>query len=249
MKTYITEPKWQIIKNAFSEKTLNRKRKCSLFNIYNFIVHVIKTGSAWRDLQCEPDTKWQTVYGYFYKWRSEGVFEEMRRLAVASAMAGEELDELIFDAQSVKTKCGGPVGYDGGKKVKGRKRHIAVNLAGLIVATVVTAANISENKGGIQLSDCISRVYEGPKTVWADQGYKKTFVQRLTNVLGWAVNIVRGVAGEGFKVQPKRWIVERSFAWLGIYRRLNCDYEKTIESSLAVMDIAATMCALKKCKT
>ena len=126
---------------------------------------------------------------------------------------------------------GGPRGYDAGKKVKGRKRHILVDTQGLLLKAVVHAADIQDRDGGRQLVDSLN-LEDWPRLrkLWADAGYRGSFEDWVTARTGWSVEIVEKPLGGGFQVLPRRWVVERTFAWLGKFRRLSKDYEALPQS-------------------
>lgn len=145
----------------------------------------------------------------------------------------------ILDSQSVKTtEKGGLRGYDAGKKVKGRKRHILVDTLGLVMAVVVHAANVQDRDGARMVLERVKNRFPRLKKIWADGGYAGQLVEWVAGLGDWVLEIVKRTEASQFVVLPKRWIVERTFAWLGRYRRMSKDYEGLPENSEAMVHIA-----------
>jgi len=145
----------------------------------------------------------------------------------------------IVDSQSVKTvSIKGERGYDGGKKIKGRKRHIIVDTMGLLLLVIVTAASVQDRDGAKLLLARLKIRLELPRLqlIWADGGYRGKLIEWVADKCQWLLEIVkRNDDLKGFKVLPKRWIVERTFGWLHHYRRLSKDYEEHPETSEAMI--------------
>ena len=228
---------WEHIEPHVEQKTgPGRKRTVNIREIVNALCYLTKTGCQWRMLP-HDFPKWQLVAYYFYKWVADGTLLEMNdylreeiRIKVGK---DPEPSLVIMDSQSVKTTSSGDErGFDAAKQIKGRKRHCMVDTLGLLVLVMVTAASVQESDGGqelvIDVKDKTSRL----EKVIADQGYKQWLVDWVKRWQSFVLElVVKPPDQQGFQVLPKRWIVERFFAWLNNYRRLSKDYERTVASS------------------
>lgn len=206
-------------------------------------MYVVKTGCQWRQLP-EEYPPWITVYWYFCKWKRDGTLDAIKktlhRLLRKKLEKKEGPSVGIIDSQSARMTAIGSEdkGIDGHKRVKGRKRQIVVDTLGYVMSVVVHAANIHDSEGGKQLLDRLYHEerwdYGGLTKLYADQGYRGILVE-LVNQCGWQLDIVERNKEDGFAVKPKRWIVERTFAWFDNFRRLARDYERLAESSEAMI--------------
>jgi len=240
----LSDAEWQILKPLIPPaKPGGRPRKHDMRDILNGIFYEIRSGCAWRMLPHDLPP-WQTVYHYFRQWKGDGTWERMNqelrtKLRIADGRESEP-SAAILDSQSVKTTdVKGIRGYDAGKKVKGRKRHILVDTMGLLLMVLVHAASVQDRDGAKLLLDKAKHCFTRLRLIWADGGYKGKLVKWVHRTCGWTLEIVKRDKGiKGFQVLPRRWVVERTFAWFGFYRRLSKDYEVLTETSEAMIHAA-----------
>ncbi len=223
---------------------IGRPPEHDLRRIMDAILYVGRTGIPWRYLP-HDFAPWETAYGYFAAWQKEGIFDQLngllRRLVREAEGRKAEPSACVLDAQSVRTSTNVPAagqGVDAGRKIAGRKRHIGVDTLGLLLAVWVTAASVSDNTGGIHLLSQISAVIPRVTKAWADTGYRTKAIDDGAR-LGIDVEVVQRDAGvKGFKVIPRRWVIERTFGRLMHHRRLARDYETHSHRSEAIVHVA-----------
>src|SRR5450759_470106 len=259
-KTYPTDLKysaWTIIEQFFPNSKRGHPSKWERWQIVNAILYVARTGCQWRMLPKDLPP-WQTVYGYFRRWTLQGLWEKINAALVEHVRKQEgrqqQTKAAVIDSQSVKTSEGGEErGVDVHKQTPGRKRHIIVDTLGLLLIVLVHSASLQDGPGGQQtlqrLFDRIKRNVHHRwcrlKLIWADGAYRH-IVDTVRQQFGWRLEIVlRSDDVKGFQVLPWRWVVERTFGWLGRYRRLSRDFEHTCLSSEAMTYIASIRRMLK----
>jgi putative transposase len=223
-KTYpsdLNEAEWLFLLPLIPlAKSGGRPRRVDIREILNAIFYILRSGGAWRMLPHDFPA-WQTVYGYFRAWRKAGLWEQINDALRESVreQAGRAIEPSagIVDSQSVKTtETKGERGHDAHKKVTGRKRHILVDVMGLLLTVVVHAADIPERAGAkLLLQRAVTKGFARLQLIWADGGYAgadfKDWVRKLT---GWVFEVVTRPEGvKGFLVLPRRWVVERTFSW------------------------------------
>lgn len=245
----LTDEEWLVIEPLLPPaKPTGRPRAWPMREIVNAVFYVLRGGIAWRLLPSDFPP-WATVYRWFAAWRDGCVFEKMNHALVMAAREriGREASPsaAILDSQSVKTtEAGGPRGYDAGKKINGRKRHALVDTDGRALIVEPHPASIQDRDGGGPLLAISRRLFPFIERVFADAGYDHERVTAATTIL---VEIVRKLPDQvGFTVLPRRWVVERFFAWIGRNRRLAKDFEATIASARAFLYAASIMLLVRR---
>jgi transposase len=243
-ETDLTDAEWALIEPYLPPPAKRgRPRAWSFREILNGIFYVLRGGIPWRLMPTDLPP-WPSVYRWFAIWRDSGLFETINHHLVMAdrERAGREASPsaAVLDSQSVKTtESGGPRGYDAGKKVKGRKRQALVDTDGRALLLCVHPADIQDRDGAGPLLKVSRRFWPFIKTAFADAAYD---AERVTTATSIVVEIVRKHPDQvGFAVHPRRWVVERFFAWLGRNRRLAKDVEATIPSATAFLYTASVM--------
>lgn len=250
--TDLSDAEWEVIKSLLpAENPGGRPRKYPLREIVNGIFYVARSGCQWR-LMPHDFPPWWTVYFYFRFWKLLGLWEainaDLRSKLRLEDGRNVQPSAAIVDSQSVKTtESGGERGYDAGKKINGRKRHILVDTLGLLLKVVVHPASAQDRDGGRMLLETVVGHMPRLQRIWADGAYAGQLVEWASTSLGATLEIVkRSDDVRGFKVLPRRWVVERTFGWLGRYRRLSKDYEKTTASSETFIYASMTRLMLRR---
>src|SRR5215831_601830 len=234
----LTDAQWAVLEPWIPPPKLGgRPRKTNMREVVNAIFYLSREGCTWRALP-HDFPPWKTVYNYFEDWKRDGTWQQF-----LTALRCRDRRVACIDSQSVKTAGGGEeVGTDGGKKVRGRKRHVVVDTLGLLLAVVVTAANVDDARAAQRLfAQLPGKDFPRLEVVQADNKYHSEELDRWLRVhhRPYRIWVVSRPAGERrFVPLRSRWVVERTFAWLGRYRRLSRDYEHTPESGEAVVKIA-----------
>ena len=236
----LTDEEWSAIEPILpGPSRRGRKRSTDLREVVNAIRYMVRSGCEWRMLPIHFPP-WQTVYWWFRRFVRLLLFRTIHDLAVMidRERAGREASPSagVIDSQSIKAPAAKNRGYDAGKKVTGRKRHIAVDTDGRLLMVNLTTADISDSAGAQVILDAIRKRWPWLKHFFADGAYDRRQLLDKAVFLDFTVEVVRRIEGEtGFHVLPRRWVVERSFGWLTRYRRLVRDYEQRLDVSEAMI--------------
>jgi transposase len=246
-RTDLSDARWALIEPMLSAWRARRaglgiaKIQHDLREIVNAILYVNRTGIAWEYLP-HDFPPYKTVHGYFALWEKEGITEAihdaLRGKVRQAAGRSPEPTAAILDSQTVKTSGNVPEhsqGIDAGKRIKGRKRHVATDVLGLLLVVLVTAASVQDTAGGRVVVEQVARAHPTVAVAWVDSGYKQSVIDRGAQYNVDVQVVTKDPQQQGFKPQRKRWAVERTFGWLMLHRRLVRDYETNPRRSRAMI--------------
>ena len=250
----MSDKEWNIIKPLLPLERTGPGRPIDLDmrQAVNGMFYIVRTGCQWENLPSDYPNH-NSVYYHYRKWCLDGTWEQLntalRRQGRRQRDRNEEPSAGSIDSQSVETtEMGGERGYDAAKQVNGRKRHIVVDTIGNLLKVMVHAAGIQDYEAARELLRQVTQIVTTLEKLWADAIYNKCgLVEWVRETLDLVLEIVEREPGQkGFQVLPRRWVVERTFAWLGRYRRLSKDYERCTNSSEGVIYIASIHTMMKR---
>jgi putative transposase len=253
--TDLSDAEWALIEPLLPPSTnAGAPRTTNLREVVNAVFYVLRTGVAWRLLPHDFPPE-GTVRDDFHRWRRSGLWQRIHdqlRTAVR-VQAGREPEPTagVIDSQTAKgTATTSAAGYDAGKKIKGRKRHLLVDTIGLVLVVVVHLANVQDRDGAKLVFARGGAECRRLQTVWADGGYAGKLVDWVRETKSWTLEIVRRSDDQaGFHVLPRRWVVERTLSWISNCRRLSKDYEFHAATSEAMIHLAMTRLMLRRLAT
>lgn len=249
--TDLTDEEWGRITPLLpTPAKLGRKRGVDLREVLNAIRYMTRSGGGWRMLP-KDFPPWQTVYWWFRRFVRLMLFRTIHDLAlmIDRERQGREASPSggVLDSQTVKAPAAQTRGYDANKKIVGRKRHVAVDTDGRLLMVNLTTADISDSAGAQIILEAIRKRWPWIKHLFADGAYDRTQLMDKAAFLDFVIEVVRRIDGEpGFKVLPRRWVVERTFGWLTRWRRLVRDYEQRLDVSEAMIHVAMGSLLLRR---